>query len=111
MKYPTGKPKMGGIRPVDNGKQKMTIDDLLAKASEVPIPLKDNEFYWLWAPALNPTAPLMIGLYDLDRWWFGEGEFNPVPGITAIQHILKPLPASGEPTRDFDLIKDTRRIP
>ena len=91
MKYPTGKPKMGGIRPVDNGKQKMTIDDLLAKASEVPIPLKDNEFYWLLAPDVDPEAPLMIGQYDQDGWWFGEAGVNTGPGIIAIQHIAKPV--------------------
>lgn len=58
------------------------------------IKLKDGEYYWLDAPAIDDLEPLMIGQYHISGtakiWYIGRQRYTAGVGIDVIKHIPKP---------------------
>ena len=77
MKYPTGKPKMDGIRPIGAGKTEMTRDE----ASRLP----------------EAATEALVETKRRTKDELKRAKLN--------------VAASDAPQREFDIIKDTRRIP
>lgn len=56
--------------------------------------IKDGEFYWLDAPAIDEYDPVMIGQYVIvgvvKKWLVGGKFYMAGTGIDVIKHIPKP---------------------
>lgn len=52
--------------------------------------ISERCYYWIWATAIDPEAPLMIGEWIDAEWVINGYRFTAGTGITAIHKINRP---------------------